>query len=559
MSVVATSRRSRPGTASWSSPNRRCRYESARTVALRPRDVDQAVLDQRKAFLRPDLARRHRHVDGRGRLLGSRRRLRLVARFHAFSEAARHERVRERSAERVLPPCTNQEAAPPADCTALAADPACALPAGCTPGGPQPPPLASRGRSGAAGSRNPKGDPSNMRCFDQKRRYGMEFLYPTSRYVRALTEPEVPNRAGELEPNPLFKAPGSTFVRDKSMILYAGLVGVPWQDAATEGALNASGLEYLKAERARADGRFELFLGDPQEPRSAKRAPLDPLMIASPNPRAGTHPLTGEAVAPSSSQNPQENSINGHESVNTDDTDLQYACIFPLAVLHWKAMTVEPQTFRETARSASPHGRSRHRRPNTTRRHTWPTPPRGAWPESATPRSWPRSARRRSRCQIRLDPSYGYNPALAALTDIIIDRFELCYPRPLNVAPDGELPCRVAEALPSPTCNCSALPSRTAPARSSESAVNDELEKGGHCGGDTERDCNTFCVARSLKRSRPSLTSCQNDKTAEGANPAMLHRRRARQTSGSACSHRQQRARRQLPSRRPAQAALRRA
>jgi hypothetical protein len=487
-----------------------------------PEGVDQAVLDQRKAFLRPDslvvivtLTDEDDcsvRDDGFGWLLGSthfpRPRATSACESDPLSVCCR--------------PCTNQEAAPPADCTALAADPACALPAGCTPGDPNPPAACVTRTFGRGRESNPKGDHPNMRCFDQKRRYGMEFLYPTSRYVRALTEPEVPNRAGELEPNPLFKAPGSTFVRDKSMILYAGLVGVPWQDAATEGSLNASGLEYLKAEELARDGRFELFLGDPKNPDPAKRAPLDPLMIASPNPRAGTHPLTGEAVAPSSSQNPQENSINGHESVNTDDTDLQYACIFPLAV--------PPLESDDCGAADIPRNRALCQPPTggaatTTQYYAKAYPGlrhlevmAGIGNAAVVASICPK--------EIALpptDPSYGYNPALAALTDIIIDRFELCLPRPLDVAPDGELPCRIAEALPSPTCDCSALPGRTAPSQELESAVRDELEKGGHCGGDTERDCNTFCVCALAQASGPSLTSCQNDKTAESAEPGYCY------------------------------------
>src|SRR6185436_9405984 len=31
-------------------------------------------------------------------------------------------------------------------------------------------------------------DASNLRCFEQKRRFGVDFLYPTERYVNALTQ-----------------------------------------------------------------------------------------------------------------------------------------------------------------------------------------------------------------------------------------------------------------------------------------------------------------------------------------------------------------------------------
>src|SRR5690606_19770174 len=44
----------------------------------------------------------------------------------------------------------------------------------------------------------------NLRCFDQKRYYGVDFLFPTKRYVDALTQQVVPNRQGEMVQNPLF-------------------------------------------------------------------------------------------------------------------------------------------------------------------------------------------------------------------------------------------------------------------------------------------------------------------------------------------------------------------
>ena len=54
-------------------------------------------------------------------------------------------------------------------------------------------------------------------------------------------------------------------------------------------------------------------------------------MVESIDPRSGTHPVTGEPVAPERSTDPTENSINGHEFVNTSGDSLQNACIFPLA------------------------------------------------------------------------------------------------------------------------------------------------------------------------------------------------------------------------------------
>jgi hypothetical protein len=475
-----------------------------------PVGLDQDVLDQRKAFLRPDslvvivtLTDEDDcsiRDDQYGWLLG----------------AEDRDRPRATSACAADPlsvccrPCTSVEATPPAGCEAVATDPACATPT----------------YTKLPNSSKRPGDDANLRCFDQKGRYGMDFLYPTSRYVRALTESEIPNRAGTLVPNPLFRVEGANFVRDKSMILYAGIVGVPWQDAATAASLEGPGLEYLNAKELALEGRFELFLGDPKNSDPTKRAPKDPLMVASPNPRSGVHPLTGEAVAPSTSQNPRENRINGHESVNVDDGDLQYACIFPLSppiesCTGGGCDCSDKDLPRNSALCQPPTGGAA-----TTTQYFAKAYPglrhlevlsgigNAAVVASICPKVTTAPVE---------DPSYGYNPALEALTDIIIDRFELCLPRALDVAPDGELPCRVAEALPSEACDCAALPGRTAPSPELDKAVKDELAKSGHCGGDSGKKCSDFCVCALSQASGPSLTSCQNDKTADVETPGYCY------------------------------------
>jgi hypothetical protein len=79
-------------------------------------------------------------------------------------------------------------------------------------------------------------DHGNLRCFDQKRRFGIDFLYPIERYKDALTEPEIQNRSAELVPNPIFSDlnpnDDESNIRDKGLVFFAGIVGVPWQDIA---------------------------------------------------------------------------------------------------------------------------------------------------------------------------------------------------------------------------------------------------------------------------------------------------------------------------------------
>jgi hypothetical protein len=79
-------------------------------------------------------------------------------------------------------------------------------------------------------------DGSNLRCFNQKQRFGVDFLYPTERYVNALSRLKLcPSNLtldsedcpqGSVD-NPLFaggRAPQSVYL--------AGIVGVPWQSIA---------------------------------------------------------------------------------------------------------------------------------------------------------------------------------------------------------------------------------------------------------------------------------------------------------------------------------------
>jgi hypothetical protein len=173
-------------------------------------------------------------------------------------------------------------------------------------------------------------DAPNLRCFEQKRRFGIDFLYPIDRYVTALSSPMVPDRAGNLVPNPIFSdlnpADGITAVRDPGLVFMAGLVGVPWQDLArdpkdlTKGYKDAN---ELMAANGQGMTSWDIVLGDPAN----YVPPKDPLMIESINPRAGSNPVTGDPIAPPGSPT---NPINGSEYSVTNQDDLQYACIFPL-------------------------------------------------------------------------------------------------------------------------------------------------------------------------------------------------------------------------------------
>ncbi len=190
-------------------------------------------------------------------------------------------------------------------------------------------------------------DDVNLRCRSMKKRFGFDFLFPTTRYVNALTKLQLcPDQTyGDLDcdctaarakgiactpgatvPNPLFQRLDSSYVPtgpvrlDASSIFLAGVVGVPWQDLAVAGSLTATAaLKY----RLATELNWDLFA-----PKDDMTAPLDPLMIEQAAPRTGTHPITGEALAAPEAAR-MANGINGHEW-NSSNKDLQFACIFSL-------------------------------------------------------------------------------------------------------------------------------------------------------------------------------------------------------------------------------------
>ena len=175
-------------------------------------------------------------------------------------------------------------------------------------------------------------DNSNLRCFEQKRRFGIDFLYPTSRYSDALMSPTVANRAGELVPNPIYSDlkpnDASSNVRFSGQVFLVGIVGVPWQDIARDPKDLAKGFknaDELVGEGPNGEDTWDLILGQPKE----YIPPKDPHMIESIDPRSGTNPLTGDVLGPPGSQG--ASSINGGEWTVKNLDDLQFACTFPLA------------------------------------------------------------------------------------------------------------------------------------------------------------------------------------------------------------------------------------
>ena len=202
---------------------------------------------------------------------------------------------------------------------------------------------------------------ANIRFYHQKRRFGYEFMYPTSRYVVGLTNPVLcPDQSfGDMDcnctfaksigagcdpgsrklPNPLYSnvvgqdSKGNNVVgfpnaiprQDNSNVFLAGIIGVPWQDV---GYLDANGnLVYIPVTDpswtgAPVSGGLAPITSAPNgiwqniyADDNANVVPGDPHMIESLEPRPGI----GSPTDP----------VNGHEW-NTAYEDLEYACISKL-------------------------------------------------------------------------------------------------------------------------------------------------------------------------------------------------------------------------------------
>ena len=146
-------------------------------------------------------------------------------------------------------------------------------------------------------------DPTNLRCFDQKKKYGVDLLYPVQRYIDAFSGSKVPNREQAMVENPLFSdincQTGAACAppRDKNLVLFTGIVGVPWQDIAVDPNDLSNG--YKNAKQLRDENIWANIVGDPLN-ASGPIPPRDPHMMESTAPRLGlAGPESGPVPTPS--------------------------------------------------------------------------------------------------------------------------------------------------------------------------------------------------------------------------------------------------------------------
>ncbi|HEX2881032.1 MAG TPA: hypothetical protein VHO25_15980, partial [Polyangiaceae bacterium] len=204
--------------------------------------VDQTILAQRAAFLRPDsLVTVLMMTDENDCSVKASGQAWYMAQIGAQYPMWRAAAICE--TEPNNPCCYSCGQAPPAGCTA---DAICGDPANTRENGDYY--LDAENRKSTE-------DQDNLRCWHQKQRFGVDFLFPTARYSNALTSAhlcltrndldEAQCGAGTLAGNPLYPLDpvSGEGTRHPSMVFLMGLVGVPWQDLVVDAA-DAEQMQY---------------------------------------------------------------------------------------------------------------------------------------------------------------------------------------------------------------------------------------------------------------------------------------------------------------------------
>ncbi len=370
-------------------------------------------------------------------------------------------------------------------------DPCCTSCALASPEGCEPDPnCGAQGGSGAA-KYSVTEDHPNLRCYEQKRRYGASFLYPVARYENALTSPSIDPLRPDLDPtsatavaNPLLAQ------RANGRVIFAGIVGVPWQALARGCPAGQScpgappdltfGLK-TNAELEETNTLAQLA-GDPD----LNIAPAEVFMIESVDARSGTSPLTGASL-------PGDNVVNGRDRTIELRNGLQYACTFPLpepvanAVLCAEctdASCDDPLCEQTTQVAAGALPGLRH---------------------VALVRAMRDEGVLGSICPQQIgvasQPSFGYRPVVDAVVARVEEELAPpCFQYALDPAADGRVSCIVIEATQASSCACDAASGRE--------TLDEEVIDGVQAAGATG---SCFCGITQL--SGDELASCQNDVT----------------------------------------------
>ncbi len=434
---------------------------------------------------------------------------------------------------------------------------------------------------------------TNIRCWQQKRRFGYEFMYPTSRYVVGLTKKVLcPDQSfGDMDcdctyaksigagcdpgsrqmPNPLFSTvigtdnnnqpvvgfPDSIARTDNSAVFIAGIVGVPWQDI---GNTDANGnLTYIPVTdpawtggassnqpvNAGSAGIWAQIYGDDNANIAAK----DMHMVESVVPRAG---IPGPTAGPTPPTNTDPNGAD----YNTARGDLEYACIYTLPTAH-ECGCLDPNTQPsclyltpndcckqnyESDLIGTPDSGADYDKPlcnGTTQVAAKGYP---GLREIAVLRDYALSSAAESKgnsivasiCPRDLtvgqekSPGYGYNPAVAALISRLKEKLRgSCLPRQLTVISDdpnspdyNKLPCNVVEAvskssMPSGT-DCTSFCTNNhrnidgPPSPQMTQAVVGSMQESNICDSPHQPACSTMCLCLLPQETGDNLSVCEN-------------------------------------------------
>jgi hypothetical protein len=421
-------------------------------------------------------------------------------------------------------------------------------------------------------------DPINLREWDSKRRFGIEFYYQPDRYVDGLTQTTVADDQGNIVPNPVFSTnPNNTAatVRDPSLVFLAEIVGVPWQDIARQDANGTPDLingvdpldatvhggfksyEELIVDDSHGKNFFDYDLGNYIDYSTSPATinygiALNPLMNESVVPRVGTNvetgqpfgttdPITGVAISPAPAMGTpgaaagvaQANSINGHEWIAT--ADIQYACIFDLPVADQRDCSTGafPSCDCDVANNDDPLCAPN---PNDMGNNTLQVRAK-AYPglkDLAILQGMQSQGIVASICPQQVtdntQANYGYRPAVGA----IIERLKKalggqCLPRTLTPDASGQVSCLILEAQVVPAadaaaCNeCPTSKNGVSTAREPVPANNQPAIAAAEYPANPEGNKNWNCFCEITQTGGADLTACQTDTSdvvvnASGAN-----------------------------------------
>jgi hypothetical protein len=406
--------------------------------------------------------------------------------------------------------CGQRDDVPPPGCAALAGDASCQI---------------STPRSD---------DAANVRCFKQRSRFGFDLLYPTSRYVSALTSKTLTLQSdGKTQvPNPLYSSSPHHAPRESSLVFLAGIVGVPWQDIADDASLHGPGLKYLTAAELVAKDRWKTLLGDASA--APPTPPADPFMIESIAARAGDNPITGDPIVAATATNPEQSPINGHEQHVPKFNDLQYACTFPLA-------TPRPCAQDDVACDCSP-SRLGGLADVTAANSPLCQPVSGGAPTAQQnfAKAYPGTRELEVLKDLQdhgivasicpklthstdpaSDPNYGYNPAVGAIIErLTVELRGRCLPRAVEADPTThQVLCKVIEAQAGP-CDCQ-LAGRGRVDASLLPAVERQLNQLGRCDVPGQPACSSFCACEIVQERTPAeIEACRQG---QGAPPGFCY------------------------------------